>query len=50
MLTLNHLAAATGMTEDDAAVVIAAADTDGDGKVVFEEYKKILMYKPSAAP
>ena len=26
------------------------ADTDGDGKVVFEEYKKILMYKPSAAP
>mgnify|MGYP006142623069 CR=1 FL=1 len=26
------------------------ADADGDGKVVFEEYKKILMYKPSAAP
>ena len=25
------------------------ADTDGDGKVVFEEYKKILMYKPSAS-
>ena len=26
------------------------ADKDGDGKVSFEEFKKIMLYKPPAEP
>lgn len=29
--------------------MMSFADKDNDGKVSFEEYKKILMYKPASA-
>ena len=35
-------------TEATIKDMIGFADSDGDGTVSFEEYKKIMLYKPPA--
>ena len=39
-------------TADDSTVadMMGFADHDGDGKVSFEEFCKIMLYKPGGAP
>ena len=53
---LQKMLAESGLAFDDAAISafvaqeFATADTDGDNQVDFDEFKKIMLYKPPAEP